>query len=609
MKKKKIKINFKYFWEGFDPNNNFFTNILKKKYDVIISDNPDYLFYSVYPEIQKKTKTYGQNGIYEKGEFIRKISPNFYVFLRKIYSLISKTFSKKPKMSPPKGDFVKIFYGAEKTKPNMQECDFAFSVFFEEEINHPNYMRIPTHIITDFTLDKKQRLPLKRRIDFKKIKSEKNKFCNFIYAQDKSIRNNFFKKLSQYKKIDAPGRCMNNMPPIGKHENAKKSRISIKWAKEKLDFLKDYKFTIAFENEVLDGYTTEKLVHPLLVNSLPIYFGNKLVGRDFNEKCFINFNNFKDMEALVKHVINVDKDEQLYKGYLEQPIFKNKEQYEFSREERVLKKLKEIIESKKAKNPKISVIMPVYNSEKFLDESISSILNQSFKDFELIIINDKSTDFSLKIIKKYMRKDKRIKLVNNEKNLGTVRSRNIGLKNAEGKYVAILDSDDISNSERLRLQYSYLEKNPHIFLVGSSAVYINEQGEELCRFRKYNNYKILRWRLPKSCSIVHSSIMFRNEKNNFYNEDFKSAHDYNFYLDLLANGKNITNLPVFLVKHRFYTGSAHSSNSKRQEFFRDKTRESHKNIRSQLNIFEKFFYSFKLLLFYLNTKKEKKMKP
>ncbi len=260
------------------------------------------------------------------------------------------------------------------------------------------------------------------------------------------------------------------------------------------------------------------------------------------------------------------------------------------------------------KKQKISVIMPIYNSGKFLEESINSVLNQTFKDFELIIINDKSRDNSLKIVKKYMKKDRRIKLIDNEENFGSAKSRNLGLKKASGNYITILDSDDISSKNRFQIQYNYLEANPKIFLVGSSTIFINEYGKEICRFEKFDNYRILRWRLPKSCGIIHSSVMFRNEGNIFYNEEFKSAHDYNLYLDLLSQGKNLTNLPFFLTKHRFYPDSAHSSNKKKQEFFRDKTQKLHKNLKSGLNIFQKIFYSLKLIVFYLRTKKDKKMK-
>jgi len=336
MEKKTIKINFKYFWENFDQKNNFLTNLLRKKYNVEISDKPDYLFYSVYPETSPK------KDLSKKGDFIRDISPELYIFLRKIYTKLNQN---KNKVDVPEGNFVKIFFGLEHTKPNMDECDWAFSTYLEEDINHPNYFRIAYAIINDYPFNKEMKLSLKREINFEKTKKEKTKFCNFLYSQEILKRNDFFKRLSKYKKIDSPGRCMNNMPQIS-NSSPRDSRVSPDWVKTKLDFIKKYKFTIAFENNK-NSYTTEKLTHPLLVNSIPIYFGSKSVNKDFNTKCFINANDFDNTKELIKHIIKVDNDDELYRKYLEQPIFKNKEQYEFSRTNRIEKRLKEIIESKR----------------------------------------------------------------------------------------------------------------------------------------------------------------------------------------------------------------------------------------------------------------------
>jgi len=341
MKKKTIKINFKYFFEGFDPEDNFFTNLLRKNYNVIISDNPDYLFYSVYEKITRK------RDIHKKGDFIRKISPKLYIFLRKVY--VKLVSSKKNRIKVPKGNFVKILDSAEDKRPNMKECDWAFSCFPEEEINHPRHLEMPNHIVTDFSFDRKIKLPWKRHIDFEKIKKEKIKFCNFIYSQEIPFRNKFFKKLSKYKRIDAPGRCMANMKPIS-CEDPRDSRLSKNWPIEKLEFIKPYKFTIAFENTIENGYTTDKLIHPLLVNSIPIYMGNKLVSNYFNTKCFINYNDFNNMKEFIKHIINVDNDDRLYQQYLEQPIFNTREQYDFHNPQRILDRLDKIIKSKYNKN-------------------------------------------------------------------------------------------------------------------------------------------------------------------------------------------------------------------------------------------------------------------
>lgn len=162
--------------------------------------------------------------------------------------------------------------------------------------------------------------------------------------------------------------------------------------------------------------------------------------------------------------------------------------------------------------PPISVIMPVYNAEKFLDESIESILNQTFKDFEFIIIDDGSTDNSLKIIRKYKKKDKRIKVLINKKNQGIAETRNKGLRIAKGKYIVTFDADDISLQKRLQIQYYFLERNQNIFLVGGSAIIIDENGRDFGVFKKFNNPEKIRKKLLKSNPIINSSVMFRNKK-------------------------------------------------------------------------------------------------
>jgi len=139
------------------------------------------------------------------------------------------------------------------------------------------------------------------------------------------------------------------MPAIS-NKNPRASRVSSNWVKTKLDFIKDYKFTIAFENEIKNGWVTEKLTHPLLTNSIPIYVGTEKVARDFNTKCFINYADFKNMEEFMAHIIRVDKDDTLYKKYLEQPIFKDKKQYNFSTKTSVEKKLYKIIDKENEKH-------------------------------------------------------------------------------------------------------------------------------------------------------------------------------------------------------------------------------------------------------------------
>ncbi len=331
MDKKEIKINFRYFDPNFNSEDNLFTDLLRRRYHVVISDNPDYVFYSVYPENAGK-------GLGGMGRVIKKISPDLYIFSRKIVSKVLSVFKKKNKVE---GKFVKIFFGAEHTKPNMKECDWAFSSHFEEEINHPKYMRIASYRVTDFKLENAGKPPIKKDLDLEQIKKEKTKFCNFIYSQDIKERNEFFKILNEYKPVDSPGRCMNNMPAISVND-PKKSREAVNWAEEKLKFIRPYKFTIAFENFSSPGWVTEKLTHPMLVNSVPIYFGHGAVKEDFNTKSFINFHDFKDMKEFVEHIIKVDNDDSLYEEYLRQPFYENNIPSEYVDDERILKRFEEI---------------------------------------------------------------------------------------------------------------------------------------------------------------------------------------------------------------------------------------------------------------------------
>ena len=117
--------------------------------------------------------------------------------------------------------------------------------------------------------------------------------------------------------------------------------------------------------------------------------------------------------------------------------------------------------------PILSVLMPVFNSELFVAEAIESILNQTFKDFEFLILDDASTDKSFEIIKDFGKRDSRIKVCQNEKNLGVVESRNKLINLSKGKYIAWLDSDDIAIKTRLEKQVNFLEEHPEIGMVGA----------------------------------------------------------------------------------------------------------------------------------------------
>jgi glycosyltransferase involved in cell wall biosynthesis len=214
--------------------------------------------------------------------------------------------------------------------------------------------------------------------------------------------------------------------------------------------------------------------------------------------------------------------------------------------------------------------MSVYNSEKYLKKSIESILNQSFTDFEFIIINDKSSDKSEKILDEFAQKDERIKLYTNEKNLGLTKSLNIALRLAKGKYIARMDADDISFDNRFQSQFEFLENDKSIFLLGSWAVEIDEMGKEKALLKPVKYPKDISRVLAKQNTIIHPSIMFRNEGNNFYREKFKYAQDYDFYLCLLSKGKQFANFSEVLIKYRISKSSISIQKNTQQRLFTQK---------------------------------------
>lgn len=184
---------------------------------------------------------------------------------------------------PLKGNYTRIGYFCENVTPDFSCCEWAFGIPSEGIINRANYKRIQWHNFDPSRLIK----PLK--IETEAIFETKTKFCNFIYSNPVPYREAFFKQLSKYKKVDAPGLSMKNIPEIDNIQPANK------WG-AKRSFLKQYKFTIAFENDTFPGYQTEKLYDAMLAESLPIYFGDPNVGEIFNTKSFIHARDYLQTE-------------------------------------------------------------------------------------------------------------------------------------------------------------------------------------------------------------------------------------------------------------------------------------------------------------------------
>ena len=204
-------------------------------------------------------------------------------------------------------------------------------------------------------------------------------------------------------------------------------------------------------------------------------------------------------------------------------------------------------------NPKVTVLMTVYNEEKYIRDAVDSVLNQTFPDFELLIVNDASKDSTMTILEEY--NDPRIRLISNEKNLGCPKSSNKGLKSAKGKYIARLDGDDICFPNRLKIQYEFMEKHPDIDVLGTSTEVINEKGERIAVWRNYFLPEVTYFLLHFRNCLTHSSVMYKAQfarDIGGYNEDIKWGLDYDFFYRASRSGKLYVIHPI-LVKYREIT--------------------------------------------------------
>ena len=199
--------------------------------------------------------------------------------------------------------------------------------------------------------------------------------------------------------------------------------------------------------------------------------------------------------------------------------------------------------------PMISVVMPVYNRERYLKESIESILNQTFTDFEFIIVDDQSTDFSWQIIQEYANKDSRIIAVKNTGKKGCYPARNCGHRLAKGKYIAVMDSDDISLPQRLQTQFDFMEQNPDIGICGS---WLKSFGAEEKVIQTPEKHEEIRDQMFFGCSIPHQTAIYRitNQKL-FYSEDYASAQDYELFCRKMNEFK-FANIPEVLLLYRVH---------------------------------------------------------
>lgn len=195
----------------------------------------------------------------------------------------------------------------------------------------------------------------------------------------------------------------------------------------------------------------------------------------------------------------------------------------------------------------ISICIPVYNASLYLRECIDSILSQSYKDFELLIMDDGSTDNSSAIVHSY--NDPRIRFIKNNHNY--IGSLNLLLKEAKGKYIARMDADDRMYPNRLQVQFDYMESHPKVDILGSGMQCFGE-NEDTCEPYRTGEVGVLEF--MECCAIYHPTVMMRKASidaaDMAYKQEYIYAEDYGFWAEALAKGLTIANIPDILLEYR-----------------------------------------------------------
>ena len=306
--RKKIKLNYAGFWQDFDPLDNYFYNRLKLYYDVEIADDPDYVFCSVFSDTEHFKYTH----------------------------------------------CVKIFYTGENIIPDFNLYDYAFGfhyIDFEDR-----YMRLPHYALYD--REKEIEPALKKHTFSDEYYLSKKKFCNRVVSNPFAMgeRDIIYLKLSEYKKVDSGGKYRNNVGgPV----------------KDKIAFEKDYRFTLAFENSAMSGYTTEKILQAFAGDTIPIYMGSERIAEEFNPESFINGNLFKDAESLIEEIKRIDNDEEAFLKMIKAPAVLEGSQADIAlREDYIDDFLKNIFDQDKEKAKRRSMVYLGMDYQKKLKDAM-----------------------------------------------------------------------------------------------------------------------------------------------------------------------------------------------------------------------------------------------
>ena len=269
--KKRIKIGFVDFWPEYEPENSYIISVLRKHFNVEIIDTSnsdarnqvEYLFYSCF-------------------------SQKFLDF-----------------------DCIRIFFTGENLIPDFNLCDYAIG--FENMVIGDRYFRDPLwyEYIRCHRKFRCDLLPDKLTMRISTEDIGQKKFCGMVVSNGVNadiFREDFFHRLSDYKKVDSGGRFLNNIGlPKG--------------VEDKISFLRDYKFSLAFENVSHEGYCTEKIIESFVAGTIPIYWGDPDISKYFNKNAFINCHDFLSVDTIIEKIKEIDQDDEKYYSMIRQPIF------------------------------------------------------------------------------------------------------------------------------------------------------------------------------------------------------------------------------------------------------------------------------------------------
>lgn len=218
---------------------------------------------------------------------------------------------------------------------------------------------------------------------------------------------------------------------------------------------------------------------------------------------------------------------------------------------------------------RVSVLMPVYNGEAYLEEAIKSIIGQSYTDWELIVINDGSTDNTKQIIRSF--EDNRIKYYENTENCGLIETLNNGLTLCQNEYIARMDADDIAHPKRLELQVDKMDKDSKLAMCGTAATVINSQKEEIGKVVNPTNNTDLQISLLFTNPFIHPSVMIRRciLKNLRFSKEALHIEDFLLWTELAERG-NIANLATPLLSYRWHETNVSVKHNDTQEKTKDK---------------------------------------